>query len=92
MLLRTAYARKEPKTLDNTTIIIGSVTYAVKARRLLAHDGIRARLIKLSRGESSEGCTHGIEIPSSRFFDAVVILKEGGIPYSVLSEARRDIP
>lgn len=81
-----AYARKEPLTLDNTTIAVGSITYAVKARRLLARGGIKTRLIKLSSSESASGCAHGIVIASARFFDAVVILKENGIPYSLYRE------
>ena len=81
-----AYARKEPLTLDNTTIAVGSITYAVKARRLLARGGIKAKLIKLSLSETAGGCAHGIVIASSRFFDAVVILKENGIPYSLYRE------
>ena len=72
--------------MDNTTITVGSITYAVKARRLLARGGIKARLTKLSTNEIAGGCTHGIVIASARFFDAVVILKENGVPYSVYRE------
>ena len=72
--------------MDNTTITVGSVTYAVKARRLLARGGIKARLIKLSPSESAGGCAHGLVISSARFFDAVVILKENGVPYSLYRE------
>ena len=72
--------------MDNTTIAVGSITYAVKARRLLARGGIKAKLIKLSLSETAGGCAHGIVIASSRFFDAVVILKENGIPYSLYRE------
>ena len=69
--------------MDNTTLTVGSITYAIKARRLLLHAGIRARTIKLVTEEGG-GCVHGIVIPSSRFLDAVVILKENGISYSLL--------
>ena len=91
MLLRRVYARKEHQTLENTTLILGSVTYAVKARRLLARSGINARLIKLSGKETADGCSHGIELASSRFFEAVVILKENGIAYSLYNGGRRDL-
>ena len=66
----------------NTTLTVGSVTYAIKARRLLLHEGIRARTVKLTE-KAENGCVHGIIIPSSRFFDAVVILKKNGIAYSL---------
>ena len=74
--------------MDNTTLTVGSITYAIKARRLLLHAGIRARTIKLV-SEDVGGCAHGIVIPSSRFFDAVVILKENGISYSLLGGGGR---
>lgn len=77
--------------MENTTLILGSVTYAVKARRLLARSGINARLIKLSGKETADGCSHGIELASSRFFEAVVILKENGIAYSLYNGGRRDL-
>ena len=67
----------------NTTLTVGSVTYAIKARRLLLHEGIQARTVKLT-DTSGGGCVHGIIIPSSRFFDVVVILKKNGIAYSLL--------
>ena len=75
--------------MDNTTLTVGSVTYAIKARRLLLHAGIRARTVKVEGGERGVGCAHGIVIPSSRFFDAVVILKDNGIGYSLLGDGGR---
>ena len=75
--------------MDNTTITVGSVTYAIKARRLLTSAGIKARTVKLSGDGGSLGCVHGIVVASSRFFDAVVILKENGIEYSLLSGSRQ---
>ena len=72
--------------MDNTTIAVGSITYAVKARRLLARGGIKAKLIKIAPSEIAGGCSYGIVIASARFFDAVVILKENGVPYSVHRE------
>ena len=70
--------------MNNTTLTVGSVTYAIKARRLLLHAGINARTVKVEVDERGSGCVHGIVIPTSRFFDAVVILKENGIDYSLL--------
>ena len=69
--------------MNNTTITVGSVTYAMKARRLLLHSGIKSRLTKLLSEKAYGGCTHGIIIPTARFFDAVVILKNASIPYSI---------
>ena len=48
--------RKEgAKYMDNTTLTVGSITYAIKARRLLLHEGIKARTVKLVTDESG-GC------------------------------------
>jgi len=69
--------------LDNTTITVGSVTYAMKAKRILLHKGIRSKLVKVLPERTERGCTHGIVIPSSRFFDAVLALKEADIPYAI---------
>lgn len=69
--------------MDNSIITLGSVTYAMKARRLLIREGIRARLVKVLPENTDNGCTHGLVIASARFFDAVVILKKHDIPYSV---------
>ena len=69
--------------MDNSIITLGSVTYAMKARRLLIREGIRSRLVKVLPENTDNGCTHGLVIASARFFDAVVVLKKHDIPYSV---------
>ena len=61
--------------MDNSIITLGSVTYAMKARRLLIREGIRSRLVKVLPENTDNGCTHGLVIASARFFDAVVVLK-----------------
>ncbi len=62
-------------TLDNSTL-------ALKARRLLARNGIDTVLTRIS-GESSGGCTYALEIDTDRFFDAVFLLKAAEINYRV---------
>ncbi len=74
----------------NTTIItVGSVTYAIKVKKLLERSGIRSKLIKVESSASHKGCTYGIRIPSSLFYDAVAVLRNQGIDYSVY---KNDIP
>ena len=71
----------------NTTIItVGSVTYAIKVRKLLERSGIRAKLIKVESSMSPKGCTYGIKIDSSMFYDTVALLRNQGIEYSVYNE------
>ncbi len=69
--------------LNKITITNGSVTYAIKSRKLLKSIGIPSKLIKIDASLSKNGCTHGLEISRSDFFDAIKILKSNGIPYSV---------
>ena len=59
---------------------IGSITYAMKARRQLSLRGIRASLIKTD-GEEGSGCVYGIEIPEERLLEAIAVLREGRIEY-----------
>ncbi|MBE6537059.1 MAG: DUF3343 domain-containing protein [Ruminococcaceae bacterium] len=68
--------------MGKTIITFDSVTYALKARKLLTKAGINAKIVKIS-GELSKGCTHGVEIYPNTFFDSISILKQSEIDYSV---------
>lgn len=68
-------------------IVIGSVTYALKAKKELSQRGIRTRVVKASQRESS-GCTYGIEIEASERFRIYAILDELGISYQRKSDQR----
>lgn len=69
--------------MNKITITVGSVTYAIKSRKLLSGNGIPSKLVKIDALLSKNGCTHGLEISKNHFLDAVMILKTNGIPYSV---------
>ena len=56
-----------------------SVTIAMKLRRILLREGIKSKLVKVVQN----GCTHGIEIYRADFYNAIVVMKENGINYSV---------
>ncbi|MBE6643884.1 MAG: DUF3343 domain-containing protein [Ruminococcaceae bacterium] len=71
----------------NTIIIsLSSVTYAIKAKKLLERNNIKATLIKNSTQNSEKGCTYGIKTDRNYLYDAVAILKKKGIDYSVISD------
>ena len=70
--------------MGKNIITFASVTYAIKARKLLNRAGVSAKLVKVS-AELTKGCTHGVEIFESSFFDTINILKTAGIEYSVYS-------
>lgn len=64
----------------NTNIItVESVTIAMKLRRLLVRSGIKSKLVKVVKN----GCLHGVEINSIDFYNAIMIIREHGIEYSV---------
>ncbi|MBQ4091120.1 MAG: DUF3343 domain-containing protein [Clostridia bacterium] len=42
---------------------LGSVTLAMRARRILSSRGITCEVIKISASENSRGCIYGIEYP-----------------------------
>ena len=69
--------------MKNLTLTVGSVTYAIKLRKLLARDGIKSRLVKVDNTLTKNGCSHGLEISDSDFYRAVIIMKENNIDYSI---------
>ncbi len=68
-------------------IRIGSITYAMKARRQLSLRGIHAGLIKTDGGEN-EGCVYGIEIPEDRLLQAITVLRESRIEYRSVKDEK----
>ena len=68
--------------MNEVIILIGSITYAMKAQKALKEMGIRASLIKKS-GEVRRGCSYGIRVNSSQFLSSIAKLKELNIDYEV---------
>ena len=66
--------------MNSIIVTVGTVTYAIKLRKLLTRAGIRSKLIKT---EEEYGCLYGVEIDNSDFYKTVVIMKENNISYSV---------
>ena len=66
-----------------TIITVGSLTYAMKARKILRAKGITTRLVKLDSALTEYGCGYGIELPSYESYNVYTILKENGINYSI---------
>ena len=61
-------------------VTVGSVTYAAKLKKLLYRAGIQSKLIKSA---VDGNCVHGVEIESSDFYKAVVVMRENQIEYSI---------
>ena len=72
--------------MNSIIITVGSVTYALKLKKLLSRESIRSRLVKLSNTDDGLGCTHGLEIEEKDFYSAVVIMKRNEINYKIQSK------
>jgi len=69
--------------MKRITIMIGTPTYAVKAKNLLSRSGIKSRLVKLDGGEEGTGCTHGLEIYEEQLYSVASVLRERNISYRI---------
>ena len=59
------------------------MTEAIKAKRLLASNKIKAVSVKLDRSTVGVGCVNGLYIEHRDYFTAIDLLKRGNIPYRV---------
>ena len=75
--------------MNKNIITFESVTYAIKARKILSRANISSKLIKTDSLSLSAGCTHGLEISASSFLDAVKLLRDNNIEYSVFDIRRQ---
>lgn len=57
----------------------GSMTIAIKARRVLSQSGITVNVKKLSGGSDSRGCIYGIEYPCELSGNIISLLQSRGI-------------
>ena len=64
-------------------LTVGSVTYAIKLRKLLKRAGIESNIAKVQVSVNSSGCTYGVEILEGDLLSTVVIMKENKIEYSI---------
>lgn len=68
------------------TIMIGSVTYAMKAKKLLDGVGIRARLIKKTV-TPDRSCTYGLEYDGEYRLQVAMQLRQSGISFQHRSDS-----
>ena len=71
--------------MNKITISLGSVTYAIKAQKLLSGMKIHSKLIKLDVGKLSDGCIHGLVISESDYPHVATELKKAGLSFSLFS-------
>ena len=71
--------------MKKTVILVRSITYAIKLRKLLARSKISSSVVKIAHGENNGGCASGLEISDSDLFSAVAIMRENSIEYKIYS-------
>lgn len=64
--------------MEKQFIIIGSITYTMKAKEILQRHGISSYIQKFPSKKTGIGCTYGLTIPK-RIDDAYSILLQSGI-------------
>ena len=74
--------------MNNVTVTVSSVTYAIKARRLLWRAKIQSKLVKLDPNQNENGCSYGVVFPAADLYSAVMELKNNEIPYHLLNEEK----
>ena len=78
--------------MDTSILTVGSVTYAMKARKALLRAGVESSLVKVNVTESGMlGCRHGVEISNSDFYTAVAVLRDCRIDYQIYSGDKVDL-
>lgn len=68
--------------MKSCIIALSSVTYAIKAQKLLSQSSIRSRVIKLDSKLTKRGCAYGIETDCRTIDEAVNLISSYGLPYS----------
>lgn len=51
--------------MKQCTAALGSLTYAIKAQRALAQEGIPCEIVKLDSSMTRRGCAYGVEFSCS---------------------------
>ena len=63
--------------MENRRIIVGSISYAIKAKRLLAKKGILAGIVKET--DHTEGCSYGLSFAEKDAYRVYTVLADAGI-------------
>ena len=69
--------------MKTAVVTVGSVTQAIKARKLLAREGIMSKLVKTDAGQRARGCAYGVEFSSKELFGVADVLRSNGIHYEL---------
>lgn len=65
--------------MNRAVIRLTSVTYSIRAQKLLAQHGIKSYIKKLAKNINANGCGYGLEISQQEVQSAYQILSSAGI-------------
>jgi hypothetical protein len=63
----------------NCTVVLSSVTYAIKAQKILSGENIAAELTKSSAVKAVRGCGYGIKFNCENSDKVLKLLEEHGV-------------
>ena len=67
--------------MKTISIIIGSITYALKIKRNLRQKGVYANIIKIV--DKDDGCQYCLLIREKDLYETVAMLRENNIQYKI---------
>lgn len=65
-------------------VSLKSMTYAIKAKKVLAKNNINSDIIKLDPGMTQKGCSYGVKFDCINLYVTERVLKENNVNYSQL--------
>ncbi len=66
--------------MEQRILTLGTITRAIRARKLLAAGRIPSRMVKTA-GTAASGCAYGLEVNATDLPAAMRILEENGMTY-----------
>lgn len=78
--------------MNRCTAATSSLTFCMKAQRLLADSGIRSTIVKLDPSMSRRGCAYGIEFDCDSRQEARSILSRSGIRITQYIDSGGGVP
>lgn len=72
--------------MADVKIVIGSITYTTKAKKVLNEHGITAYIAKYQE-VSHHGCSYGLKINQANYIAAIGLLNEHHIKYHTLENS-----
>ena len=71
--------------------IIGSMTQAIRAQRVLASAAIRAEVVKADAADARRGCAYALSYPCTQGANVRAVLKSGGVRVRAYHGGDRDL-